>query len=57
MIKASSYDRYLDYCQKNNTVFEDKEFPANSKSLNFSIPNREITWKRVSDIMPDCVMV
>jgi calpain-5 len=43
-------------CRKNNTKFVDRAFPADKNSLNFSIPNREITWRRISEIIPNCVM-
>lgn len=57
MIKSSHYELYLEKCKKTNTKFTDKEFPTNSQSLNFSISNREITWKRIWDIVPGCVLV
>lgn len=56
MIKRSKYKELLAECRKNNTNFVDKTFPANKASLDFSIPNREITWKRISEIIPNCTM-
>jgi hypothetical protein len=56
MIKRSDYKRLRADCLKNNSQFVDKAFPANQKSLNFAIPNREIGWRRISEIMPNCVM-
>ncbi len=57
MIKRSKYKELLEECRKSNTNFVDKTFPANKTSLDFSIPNREIIWKRISEIIPNCTMV
>lgn len=56
MIRRSKYRELREECRRSNTKFVDKAFPAHKTSLNFSIPNREITWKRISEIIPNCVM-
>jgi len=36
--------------------FTDDEFPPNEKSLNFNSKGRQITWKRIGEIVNKCVL-
>jgi hypothetical protein len=57
MVKKSRYDEYVKDCRERNVKFEDKEFPANSASLEYTIEGRPITWKRITEVVPGAVMV
>ncbi len=57
MIRASNYEQCLKNCQTNNTNFEDKTFPPNSDSLNFTFGNRKIIWKRIVEVIENPVMI
>jgi hypothetical protein len=44
--KNQKYSSIKSDCLKRGELFEDPEFPANSKSLFFSRVENEIEWKR-----------
>lgn len=55
---VDTFDKLLRYCQKNNILFADKQFPNNSASLHLSPPHREYdgkwsrhTWARLETIL------
>ena len=57
MIKRSKYKEYLDQAMISKKKFTDKDFPPDEKSLNFTIEGRKITWERVGNVVPNCIMV
>ncbi|CAM6005581.1 unnamed protein product [Sphagnum balticum] len=57
MVRKGKYSRYLKQCNDKNELFTDPEFIPGPERLNFVVPGREIVWKRITDIVPGCVMV
>jgi hypothetical protein len=56
MIILSPYNEYLEKCRKEKKKFVDEEFPPNGQSLNYTLTNRNIVWKRVTEIVPNAIM-
>jgi hypothetical protein len=54
MIKTSLYTKYLQKCK--GGPFTDPEFPPDEKSLGFKPEGRKVGWKRISEIVPDCLL-
>lgn len=54
MAKPSLYNKYLQKTKKES--FTDPEFPPNEKSMGFKPEGREVCWKRVSEIVDDCLL-
>ena len=55
-IRPSRYDEYVKDCKAKGHRFADPEFPPNDSSLNVNV-GRRVTWKRVTDIVKNAVMV
>lgn len=56
MYRPCKYKYYVAECERNGSLFTDPEFPPNEESLNHH-SDREITWRRLSEIMPDYKLV
>jgi hypothetical protein len=51
LIITSPYDVLKKKCQMEKKKFVDDEFPPNSNSLNYTLSNRNVIWKRITEIV------